>query len=211
MIYNFNETNKLAINETSIIDRPRFAYRGMMLDTSRHYYPIALIKKQLDVAFYNKINVFHWHITDDQSFPFMSDIYPLLWQKGAYTPKHVYSKKDIKDLIEFARIRGIRIIPEFDSPGHVASWGLGYQDLLTVCYNGTQPLVAIYDKHGEREIMNPINNFTYEFMENIINEVRNTFVDPFIHLGMDEVYYSCWESNPDIKKWMIEKGFNRTK
>ena len=73
-------------------------------------------------------------MSDDQSFPFQSDVYPDLWKKGAYTEKHVYSKSDIADLIEFARVRGIRIIPEFDTPGHTGSWGRGYPQLITVCW-----------------------------------------------------------------------------
>ena len=73
------------------------------------------------------------------------------------------------------------------------------------------PLQAIYDKHGEREVLNPINEFTYEFLNNLISEIKATFVDDFIHLGMDEVYYRCWESNPNISLWMKENDFNTTK
>lgn len=131
--------------------------------------------------------------------------------KGAYTNKHTYSKQDIADLIEFARIRGIRVIPEFDTPGHTASWGLGYPELITVCWVNGTPYQGIYNKHAAKEILNPINEFTYTFMGNLLGEIKNTFVDPFIHMGMDEVYYSCWESNPDINEWKLKNNFTLTK
>ena len=79
---------------------------------------------------YNKFNVFHWHMTDDQSFPFKSEVYPELFKKGAYSEHHVFTKSEIQDLIEFARVRGIRVIAEFDTPGHTYSWGLAFPGLL---------------------------------------------------------------------------------
>lgn len=114
-------------------------------------------------------------------------------------------------MIEFARIRGIRVIPELDTPGHTYSWGLGYPNLITICWKDGKPFQAIYNKHGEREILNPIQNLTYEFVGNLIAELKNVFRDPFIHLGMDEVYYSCWESNPNITEFMNLNNLNSTK
>lgn len=132
----------------------------------------------------------------------------LFFSKGAYTQQHVYTKKQVKDLIEFARIRGIRVIPEFDSPGHTYSWGLSFPgekflwqiillakrhwfenyrlELITVCWNDSKPLQAVYGQHGAREILNPIQELTYEFIKNLIIDVKNTFRDEYIHLGMDE-------------------------
>lgn len=112
-----NQHNQLVINETEIHDHPRYQYRGVLLDTARHYLPVRLILANLDAMAYNKFNVFHWHIVDDQSFPYFSTKYPNLTDFGAYTRRHIYTQEDVRDVIEYARMRGIRVIPEIDSPG----------------------------------------------------------------------------------------------
>lgn len=113
-----DEHNQLMINESEIHDHPRYKYRGVLLDTARHYLPMKVILANLDAMAYNKFNVFHWHIVDDQSFPYFSTRYPNLTDHGAYTPRHIYTQEDVQDVIEYARMRGIRVIPEIDSPGN---------------------------------------------------------------------------------------------
>jgi hexosaminidase len=121
----------LALNDSTIIrDSPRFQYRGLMLDTARHYIPIPILKKQIDSMAYNKLNVFHWHIVDDQSFPFEMKKYPNITKNGQYTPAHVYTQQQVLDIIQHARLRGIRVIPEFDTPGHVAALGRSFPGIL---------------------------------------------------------------------------------
>lgn len=90
-----------------------------MLDSARHFISKKKILHLLEGMSYNKLNVFHWHITDDSAFPFISSVFPELSAKGAYRPEMTYSKSDVKEIVEFARLRGIRVIPEFDTPGEL--------------------------------------------------------------------------------------------
>eukprot|EP00164_Ancoracysta_twista_P004718 GFYU01006382.1.p1 GENE.GFYU01006382.1~~GFYU01006382.1.p1 ORF type:complete len:565 (+),score=216.74 GFYU01006382.1:165-1859(+) len=187
------------VDEVEITDAPRFHFRGLMIDTARHYLPKNVILANIDAMSYNKMNVLHWHIVDDQSFPFVSETYPLLHQKGAYNPQHIYTHEDIAEIIEYAHDRGIRVIPEFDTPGHVASWGKAYPELVTDCSGGSSSPFS--------PPLNPIVEGTYTFLKNFFAEVASVFGDDYIHLGGDEVPFDCWQNNADITAWMKAKGW----
>ncbi|KAH9503397.1 hypothetical protein Btru_072909 [Bulinus truncatus] len=122
----FNLDSEWYVNQTFIRDEPRFAHRGLHLDTARHFYNVDILKTNLDAMAMNKLNVFHWHIVDAQSFPYNSTTFPELALKGAYSPDQVYSQSDVQEIINYAAQRGIRVLPEFDTPGHAQSWGKGY-------------------------------------------------------------------------------------
>ena len=107
------------MNSTEIVDFPRFSHRGLLIDTARHFLSLKVLKQTLDLMAQNKMNVFHWHMTDDSAFSYVSSLFPDLSRYGAYQPyTHVYTPSDIRQIIEYARIRGIRVIPEFDTPGN---------------------------------------------------------------------------------------------
>ncbi|GIY99210.1 beta-hexosaminidase subunit beta [Caerostris extrusa] len=201
----------LLINSTKISDAPRYKYRGLLLDTSRHYQPIKTIKQNLDAMSYNKFNAFHWHIIDDQSFPFESKIFPNLTQLGAYSPRHIYTQDNIRDIIQYARYRGIRVIPEFDTPGHTQAFGRAFPWLLTPCYGQgpEHPYTPNHPEHAAAEMLNPMLNDTYTVFKTLVEEVKTVFYDEYIHLGMDEVYYACWKSSPEIKEFMRKNNYTQ--
>eukprot|EP00010_Vexillifera_abyssalis_P001441 CAMPEP_0201557060 /NCGR_PEP_ID=MMETSP0173_2-20130828/59379_1 /ASSEMBLY_ACC=CAM_ASM_000268 /TAXON_ID=218659 /ORGANISM="Vexillifera sp., Strain DIVA3 564/2" /LENGTH=351 /DNA_ID=CAMNT_0047969697 /DNA_START=535 /DNA_END=1586 /DNA_ORIENTATION=+ len=157
----------------------------------------------IDALAYSKFNVLHWHIVDDQSFPFVSKEFPQLSECGAYNSvTHVYSPSDVQDIIRYAYFRGIRVIPEFDSPGHVRSWGKGYPYLLTQCFDQQ---TGQWD--GSYGPLDPSKNSTYQFLNDLYTELSKVFIDDYFHLGGDEVPFQCWLSNPDIQKFMSEQGW----
>uniref|UniRef100_A0A7S3LVZ5 beta-N-acetylhexosaminidase n=1 Tax=Palpitomonas bilix TaxID=652834 RepID=A0A7S3LVZ5_9EUKA len=178
----------------SISDSPRFAVRGLLIDTARHFLPISLILENLDLMEMNKLNVLHWHVVDDQSFPFESDFAEHL-SEGAFSPSLRFSKENVKKVIDEAYVRGIIVMPEFDTPGHTLSWGKGYPSLLTSCSDGS---------FGP---FNPLNEDLYPFMQGFLQEVVDTFPTSYIHLGGDEVSFDCWESNDNITAWMKQQGW----
>ena len=186
------------INKYPIIisDAPSFNYRGIMIDTSRHFLQISTLKRILDAMLFNKLNVLHWHIVDEESFPMQLESFPLITSYGAYSKDNVYSVSDIKDLIEYAKTRGVRIIPEVDSPAHTMSWGVSpmFSNITMRCemYSGQ---------------LDPTMNETYKVVKGVLDDVVKYFPDEFIHLGGDEVNASCWENKPWIKKFMKEQGF----
>ena len=185
------DTNTLTrvVMKTSITDYPRFKFRAFMIDTARHYLDMDTILTHLDAMEATKYNVLHWHLVDDQSFPYQSEVFPDLSGKGAYDPvNRIYTPGDIKMVLESARLRGIRVMPEFDTPGHTLSWGKGYPSILSQCIN----------EQGQRTNTGPLEprfNATYDFVRTLFKEVIEVFPDDALFLGGDEVFFGCWESN----------------
>lgn len=197
LVYSAEEHGGLyQVNSVQVMDQPRFSHRGVMLDSSRHFLSKRVIFDNLDLMEMNKMNVFHWHISDDPAFPYESLRFPNMSLKGAYRPyTHVYSQEDIREIIEYARLRGIRVISEFDTPGHTQSWELGQPGLLTKCYRGSQP-------DGNFGPFDPTKDSLYDFLEVFFKEIGTVFPDKFMHLGGDEVDKMCWQSNPHVMEFV---------
>ncbi|XP_047328746.1 beta-hexosaminidase 3-like [Impatiens glandulifera] len=173
----------------NITDQPRFSYRGILIDTARHYQPISMIKKVIDSMAYAKLNVLHWHIVDTQSFPLEIPSYPNLW-RGSYSASETYTMADAAAIVSYAQRRGIHVLAEIDVPGHALSWGIGYPQL--------------WPSRNCKEPLDVSNEFVFKLIDGILSDFSKVFKFKFVHLGGDEVDTSCWETTPHIKKWMNE-------
>jgi len=182
----------------TIEDKPRFAWRGLMVDSGRHFIPMDVLYRTLDGMEAVKLNVFHWHLSEDQGYRMESKIFPLLQEKGS--DGLYYTQEQAKELIAYARDRGIRVIPEFDMPGHSGAWFVGYPDLAS----GTGPY------HIERHwgvfdpAMDPTRESTYQFLDTFFGEMTALFPDAYFHIGGDECNGKEWDRNPRIQAWMRE-------
>ncbi|KAJ1837208.1 Glucosamine-6-phosphate isomerase (Glucosamine-6-phosphate deaminase) (GNPDA) (GlcN6P deaminase), partial [Coemansia sp. RSA 2703] len=190
--------NSKAIANTPIHiqDAPLYPHRGLLFDTARNYYSLASIKRTLDAMSYNKMNVFHWHIVDSQSWPVESRTFPELQKKGAYGADQMYSYNDVQQIIEYARQRGIRVIPEFDVPGHTYIVGQSHPELMS-CVN-KQPNWDKYAAEPPSGQLNIAKPETVAFTNKLVDEYTKLFTDEVFHLGGDEVNRNCWSEDPDV-------------
>jgi hexosaminidase len=176
-----------------IEDRPRFPWRGLMIDVSRHFIPMDVLKRNLDGMEAVKMNVFHWHLSENQGFRAESKKYPKLHEQGS--DGLYYTQEEIREIIEYARDRGIRVVPEFDMPGHSTAWFVGYPELAS----GSGPY-SIERKWGVFDpAMDPTDEKTYKFLNDFIGEMSKLFPDQFFHIGGDEVNGKEWDANPKIQ------------
>ncbi len=181
-----------------IKDKPRFTWRGLLIDSCRHFMPIEVIKRNLDGMCSVKMNVFHWHLTEDQGFRVECKTFPGLHEHGS--DGRYYTQRQIREIIEYASDRGIRIIPEFDIPGHSTSWLVGYPELASL--PGPYKIergFGIFDP-----CFNPVKEETYHFFDRFFEEMTSLFRDEYIHIGGDEVNGKQWDNNPEIQKFMME-------
>src|SRR5579864_4950646 len=179
-----------------IEDRPRFPWRGLMIDSARHFIPLEVIKRNLDGMEAVKMNVFHWHLSENQGFRVESRKFPKLHEQGS--DGLFYTQEEIRDVIEYARDRGIRVVPEFDMPGHSTAWFVGHPEFAS----GKGPY-AIERKWGVFDpAMDPTNEKLYKFLDEFIGEMTKLFPDHFFHIGGDEVNGKEWDANPKIQEFM---------
>jgi hexosaminidase len=185
----------LSAPAVTLEDRPRFPWRGLLIDVSRHFIPVDAIKRNLDGMEAVKLNVLHWHLSDDQGFRVESKRFPKLQQMSS--DGHYYTQEEIRDVIAYARDRGIRVMPEFDVPGHTTSWFAAYPDLAS----GPGPY-EIWRRFGVNDAaMDPSRDHTYHFLDDFIGEMSRLFPDEYFHIGGDEVNGKQWAGNAAIRKF----------
>ena len=185
-----------------IDDRPRFPWRGLLMDVSRHWMPVEVVERNLDAMAAVKLNVFHWHLSDDQGFRVESKRYPRLQQFGS--GGHYYTQAEIRAVVAYARERGIRIVPEFDMPGHTASWFPGYPQLAA----GKGPFEIGGDYGMFDPVMDPSREATYVFLDGFIGEMATLFPDPYFHVGGDEVNGTEWSRSAHIQAFARQHRFH---
>ncbi len=183
-----------------IEDEPRFPWRGLMIDVSRHCYPVNVIKRNIDAMLATKMNVLHLHLSEDQGFRVESKVYPKLHEMGS--DGLYFTQNQIKEIIEYAKVRGIRVYPEFDMPSHSTAWFIGYPKL-----SSKDTVYSIERTWGiQNPAMNPASEYTYQFLDKFIGEMAQLFPDEYFHIGGDENNGIHWKDNKNIQKYMKENG-----
>ena len=189
----------------TIQDKPRFPWRGLMIDSARHFIPLEVIKRNLDGMEAVKMNVFHWHLSENQGFRVESKKFPKLHQRGS--DGLYFTQDEIRELIAYAHDRGIRVVPEFDIPGHSTAWFVGHPELASA-----PGPYAIERRWGVFDpAFDPTNEKTYKFLDQFIGEMARLFPDPFFHVGGDEVNGKQWDANPKIQEFIRAHGINGNK
>ena len=194
-----------------IRDYPKYSYRGYMLDSSRHFFTVEEIKKQIDIMALLKLNVFHWHLTDDQGWRIAIEKYPRLTEIGSIrrgtrgdnkVVSGYYNKQDIKEVVKYCQDRFIEVIPEVDMPGHFTAACSSYPELLC-----TKENVKVAEHFGIlQNIACAGRDFTYQFCEDVMDEVIELFPSSYIHIGGDEALKTNWRTCPDCQNKIKEKG-----
>jgi hexosaminidase len=209
------------VSAVEIIDNPRFPYRGMHLDVSRHFFPASFVKKYIDLLAMHKMNRFHWHLTDDNGWRIEIKKYPKLQEISAWRvdqpwfSKNVpdstdkadyggfYTQEEVKEIVDYANKRFITIIPEIEMPGHSCEVLAAYPELA--CTEG-----PFYVQPGSYwpniDILCAGNEETFEFLENVMDEVVELFPSEYIHIGGDEATKTNWEKCPLCQKRMLDEG-----
>ena len=213
--------NSTAVTSVLIEDRPRFRWRGMLLDVGRHMFPADFIKRYIDIIAAHKMNVFHWHLTEDQGWRVPIKKYPKLkdiaaWRKetlvGHYRDKPhqfdgkpyggFYTEEEITDIIDYASDRSVTIVPEIEMPGHATAALSAYPQLS--CTGGPHEAETIWGVH--KEVYCAGNEETFDFLENVLEEVSQIFPGPYIHIGGDECPKTRWAECEKCQKRITDEG-----
>ena len=218
------KTTKSIIPAITITDFPRFAYRGMHLDVVRHFFPLSYVKKYIDYLTFHKFNTFHWHLTDDQGWRIEILSYPKLNSIGSWrdstlighfkdTPARYdrtryggyYTREEVKEILAYAAIRGITVIPEIDIPGHSRATITAYPELSTdpKAAWGVAYTWGMYNR--QNNVLTP-NPATFQFLRTVFHEIADLFPSPYIHLGGDECSKLWWKKSDSTQAFMRRNG-----
>jgi hexosaminidase len=190
--------DELIVHTAEVSDYPTYSHRGILLDTSRNFYPVKDILRTIEAQSYNKMNVLHWHATDSQSWPLYFKSHPELSENGAYSQKEVYTPQDVQTILKFAEERGIRVVLEIDMPAHTASIAASYPDYM-ICMNEFWAKYAAEPPAGQ---LSPINHEAFQLIKDLVKEGTDTFPDTLYHTGGDEINTDCW----DLDESTVEYG-----
>lgn len=185
-----------SITNLQIRDQPRFPWRGLSLDVSRHFIPVEEVERNIDGLAAVKLNVLHWHLSDDQGFRVESKKFPRLQKYGSNG--QYYMQSEIREVVQYARDRGVRVVPEFDMPGHSTSWMPAYPRLAA--RTGSFEIAPGFGVLSD--IMDPTKESTYRFLNAFVGEMAKLFPDEYFHIGGDEVAPKQWDENPHIQAFM---------
>ncbi|HJQ31304.1 MAG TPA: family 20 glycosylhydrolase [Pyrinomonadaceae bacterium] len=188
------------VPEARISDAPRFPWRGLLIDAGRHFEPVEVIKRNLDGMAAVKLNVLHWHLTDDQGFRVESKVFPELHQSGS--DGDFYTQEEVREVVQYAAERGIRVLPEFDVPGHSTSWFVGHPELATA--PGPYQIerrFGIFDA-----AMDPTKEETYRFLDRFLGEMAALFPDAYLDIGGDEVTGKHWRLSQSVQAFMSKNN-----
>jgi hexosaminidase len=181
-----------------IDDKPRFPWRGLMIDAARHWMPVPTILRNLDAMAAVKLNVFHWHVSDDQGFRVESKLYPRFQQLSS--DGNYYTQDEVRQVVGYARDRGIRVVPEFDMPGHTTAWFAAYPE-----YASAPGPYRIERRWGVFEpVLDPSREEVYQFLDRLLGEMIALFPDEYFHIGGDEVLDTQWKHNPAIQAFAVK-------
>lgn len=193
-----------------IADAPRYPWRGVMLDVGRHFYPVSFVKRQIALMSYYKFNVFHWHLTEDQGWRLQSNQYPKLtsvgaWREGPNGKREggFYTQAQIRAVVQYARERNVMIVPEIEMPGHISAAIAAYPALSC---SGTQ--IDVPTTWGVlRNAVCPDQEYTFKFLENVLDEVTKLFPSPYVDIGGDEVPMGVWDDCKGCAALASKHGF----
>lgn len=217
------EHEPVLLPSVSIADAPRFPYRGMMLDCSRHFFPISFVKRFIDLIALHNMNVFHWHLTDDQGWRIEIKKYPKLTEIGSKRSGTImghnsdvddgqpyggfYTQQEAKDIVEYARQRHITVIPEIDMPGHMKAALAAYPEFG--CTGGPYEVGHAWGVY--KDVLCLGNEQVYKFVQDVIDEIATIFPSKYIHIGGDETPTVRWKECPKCQKLAAEQHLSTNK
>ena len=185
----------------TIEDHPRFPWRGLSYDVARHFMPLGEVERTLDGMAAVKLNVFHWHLSDNQGFRVESKLFPRLQEVGS--GGQFYTQAQIREIVDYARDRGIRVIPEFDIPGHATAMLVAYPSLAT----SPAPKDVDHTFGVLDAVMDPTNPAVYTFLDRFIGEMAGLFPDAYFHIGGDEVNGKLWRESAKVRAFKAAEHY----